>query len=336
MRVNFRELLGKVSDSVSTSHGSPASSWTALILALLYGGVLAALPLEAFKDRVNYLVYAQDSWYLLLTYWERGVLPTLANEPLWLLLNAALGSWLAPDIVVRVLIGVPAALVAWLILRYGQGHLFWLLLILLLPQVVKNHIIHLRQGVAIAIFLAAWHIRRQPFRALLMLATPLIHASFAFIIGLLGLSRITWFLRFAPDLRSLVFLGSGIFIGFGLEVLATSVGARQASLYHFIAADVSGLGFLFWTTVFIIWCLESRRFLREHAFESSIILFYLGTYFLVEVAGRVFESGLALVLLAGLNLTRWRRRAFLLLFVGYFVLQWLTRMAYPWLGFGVG
>ena len=40
-----------------------------LTLAVVYGGVLAGLPLDEFKDRANYLIYAEHSWDIFERYW---------------------------------------------------------------------------------------------------------------------------------------------------------------------------------------------------------------------------------------------------------------------------
>lgn len=308
----------------------------AVILAFGYGIFLASLPLEGFKDRVNYLVYAESSWNIFLRYWQNGILPTLTNEPLWLLLNSGLAKLFSPEGVLRVLIFVPAFVVAWLVLRYNPRQLGWLLIVLLLPQVVKNHIIHLRQGVAVAVFLVGWMTPRRSIRAASFAAAPFIHSSFFILLGLQALVRVMAYLRFGVGLRSILFVLAGVTTGLGLGWISSLFGARQAGQYDFSLADVSGLGFAFWMLVFVIWCFQGRTFLRQNSFESGVILFYLGTYFLVEVTARIFESALLVVLFAGLRLTGWRRLAFLALLLAYGTLQWVMRIGEPGLGFGVG
>jgi len=53
---------------------------------------------------------------------NQGVLPTLAHEPMWLLINSIMGSFLEPAIVVRAIIFVSGSVVAWLVLRSRPGH----------------------------------------------------------------------------------------------------------------------------------------------------------------------------------------------------------------------
>jgi hypothetical protein len=61
----------------------------------------------------------------------------------------------------------------------------------------------------------------------------------------------------------------------------------------------------------------------------------LGTYWLIEVTARIFESGLPLVLLAGLSLSGWRRVVFLFAVLGSGSLMWLMRLGQPAMGFGI-
>ncbi len=306
------------------------------LLSVLYASVLAWLPVDVFKDRVNYLIYAEQSFGILMRYLETGFLPVIANEPIWLLMNAFLGLMLPPELTVRVIIFVPALMVSYYVLCTDPRKFFWLLLIIFFPSVIKNHIIHLRQGVAIAIFLAAWFTKNRYLRLFLYTLTPFIHASFFFVIGLLVLTKIVKRLRFAADLRTLTFLVFSLVVGSGLGWIAALLGARQATEYQFTVTNVSGFGFVLWCVMFLILSMEGKAFIRTHSFELGAIVFYLGTYFLIEVTARIFESAMIPVLLAGLQLSGWRRQSFQALLVFYTVFDYVQRLGVPWLGWGVG
>jgi hypothetical protein len=304
-------------------------------IALAYGGLLASLPVEAFQDRTNYLNYADHSAAILQRHWSAGQLVGLANEPVWLLINIGLDAFLSPDDTLRVLIFTAASVTAWVVLRSQPRQFIWLLLFLLLPQVIKNHVVHLRQGVAVALFLVAYLATdTRAARWLLLAVTPFIHAAFFFVLVLLVLTSLAKRLRLAADLRTVIFVGAGLAVSAGIAWIASLVGARQAQAYTFSGADVSGVGFLFWSAVAALMCLQGRAFLRAHAFEIGAILFYLSTYFFIEVTARIFESVLLLVLLAGLRLTGWRRPMFLGLIASYGALTYVARMNQPWFGFG--
>lgn len=306
------------------------------IVAIAYGGFLASLPLEVFKDRGNYLVYAANSWSILNQYWYQSPLVALSNEPIWLLINSFLAILLPGETTIRVIIFIPAFVVAWIVLQQNPRQFVWLLLILFYPAVIKNHIIHLRQGAAIAVFLMGWITESKPLRWILIGITPFIHASFFFVLGLLGLSSLVLKMRLGPDVRTLLFAASGIIISLVIRWLSALVGARQAFEYKFtIAEGASGLGFVLWALVLMIMCFQGRNYMRSYIFEMGAIAFYLTTYFFIEIAARIFEGIILLVLLAGLQLTGWRRAAFLAMIFTSAVLQYAMRLDQPWLGWGV-
>ncbi len=319
--------------SVHRSRGK-ADRLLSLALAVMYAGVLASLPLEVFKDRGNYLTYASAAPLILERYISGGPLTVLANEPVWLLLNSLLGAIFSPETVVRLLIFFPAGIVAWLTLQHRRRWMGWALLFLLFPAVIKNHIIHLRQGVAIALFLLGWYARRRQWRWTLWLLTPFIHVSFFFVLAIYTLVHTAKMLRLAVDLRTLVTLCAAIAISLSLPWLASKMGARQAFEYNLREVDVSGLGFLFWSSILIILFSQGRTFLQRHSFEVAMLVFYLGTYFLGAVSARIYESALLLVLLSGLQLEKYRRAVFLVGITGFVILDYYLRLGQPWLGWG--
>ncbi len=304
-----------------------------ICIALTYGFVLSQLPDQDFKDFNNYLVYAESSSLIALSYAAGGFLGILANEPVWLLINSGLGLFMDPEMVVRAIIFFGASSVTWLILRHYPKHFFWLILFLLLPQVIKNYLIHLRQGAAITVFLWGWFAGNRSSRWLLMGLTPFIHASFFFILVLLASTWILRFTRFGSDLKIITYGFVGIAFGLGLSFLAELLGARQAGEYAFERTDVSGLGFLLWAIILSIMLSAGKSWLREHTFESGIVTFYLMTYWLIEVTARIFESGLIVVLFAGLTLRGWRRQVFLGILLGAGAIAWVLRIGQPALGF---
>jgi hypothetical protein len=312
-------------------------SFVFLCIAVTYGLVLSQLPDADFLDFKNYLVYAEHSLLIALRYVDGGVLRVLVNEPVWLIVNIALGSFLDSETVIRTIIFFSATGFAWLILRHYPQHFIWLILFCFLPQVIKNYLIQLRQGVAISVFLWGWLTVNRPLRWLLLVLTPFIHSSFFFILALLGLTWILRSIRFAPDLKILTYGFVGIILGLVSTAVAKFAGARQADLYIASETAVSGLGFFLWVTILGIMLSAGKTWLREHTFESGAVAFYLLNYWLVQanLFARVFESCLIFVLLAGLTLRGWRRRAFLGTVLGAGLIAWVLRIGQPALGFGV-
>lgn len=313
--------------------GVASSRLFAILFALAYASVLTGLPLMEFKDRANYLTYASSSLKILQHYAEGGWPVLLTNEPLWLLINVGLSQLLPPELVLRAIIFLPAFVVSYLTVRSSPRNAIWAILFLLVPQVLKNHITHLRQGLAVAVFLCGWFSRRRGWRLAFFSMVPFIHSGFFFVLGLMALVHITKRLRLAADLQMIVIAGATGIVGVGLPWLASYLGsylgARQFQQYVFAPGAISGIGFLFWGGILALMLLQPRRYLKEHAFEIGTIMLYLALYPFVEISARVFENTTLLVLLAGLRLTEPNRRLFLTCVLAYAVLTWGQRLLGP-------
>jgi len=155
------------------------------------------------------------------------------------------------------------------------------------------------------------------------MAAPLIHASFFFILLLMLVEHIGKRLRFAIDIRSLGGLILAIFLGLSTLSIAAWLGARQGYEYSLATQMGTGLGFVFWSGMFILMILQGKRYLDRYSIPVLGIVFYLGMYFFSPVAARVFESILPLVLLALLALSGWRRLASQGALLTYFTFQWV-------------
>lgn len=313
-------------------------SYTALsfCIAFCYGLGLSLLPVDAFVDRDNYLNYAGFSLEIFFRYVDQSVWTVLFNEPGWLGINILLGGFFSVENVLRIIIFFSSAVTAFCALRCDTKYFVILVLILFLPQVIKNNIIHLRQGLAIAIFLCGWFSDRRNIRYALFTTACLIHSSFFIIMFLMIMNHSLVRLRLGAEIRAIVIFAGGVFIGlFGL-LLASLLGARQAGMYAAGGmASVSGLAFAFWLVIAGLFAFQGRTFLRENSLQFSFIIFYLSTYFFLPVTARVFESGILLVLFSSLTLTSYRRHIFIAALLFYFVVQWASRLTLPWFGWGV-
>lgn len=305
-----------------------------LVFAFAYANYLTNLPLDAFKDRLNYFVYASSSEAILNRYTHNN-LSLLFNEPLWIYLNIFLGNFLYRDDIVRTIIFVPAFLTSFILLKNNSRNMIWIIVMLVLPQVVKNNIIHLRQGIAIAVFIAGYYSNRKIFKILLIGISPLIHSSFFIILMIWGITYATGVIRLSVPLRVLFFTACYAIAAVALITVASNLGARQALLYESLDPEVSGFGFIFWSAILILFLSGGTNFVRRFAFPISILTFYLVTYFAVPFSARVLESGLLIILGAGLALDNERKPLFLTLLIAFTVLSYVERLGQPWLGWGV-
>jgi hypothetical protein len=300
-----------------------AHGWT-LLVALTYGATLALMPGEGLLDRENYLTYLDIAPILILDWTNAEILKILSNEPLWILINAGIGQFFPREQSLQILIFVPAVIVAYCTLRFDRRYALILFIFLLLPQILKNHVVHLRQGFGIAIFLVGWFARSPQWRWGFWFLTPLLHSSFFFVILMLCISRVCQYWRLVLPVTWTGFLLAGLLGAFGLEQIARTMGARQSAESVITSTvDVSGLGFLLWLLALMLLLVQTNSFKRAHSFEIGTVLFYLATYFLSPFSARVFESTLSVVLLAGLRMRGLGRTIFLATMVAFGAFQWL-------------
>lgn len=302
------------------------------LVALCLSLFLGFLDIDAYKDRSNYLEYASSSHLILARNVIEGPLTVLFNEPLWLIINMILSLVLTSEWVLRTIIITSSFLTVYTVLRNVKLQYFLLaILFLLLPTVMKNNIIHIRQGLAIAVFLIGWFSSQKKYKYLFIICSAFIHSSFIIVIFGLLCVRAMLHLKLSYGIRNFLYVLIALFLGvFGL-ILASTIGARQGGAYKEVSVDVSGLGFLYWSAVTVLFVMQERLFLHRHAYSVFYLFLYLGTYFLLPVTARIFESVLIIILLSSLEFKNYK-----LLFLGafffYFVMLWASRIGQP--GFG--
>ncbi len=284
-------------------------------------------------DRDNYLDMARVSPLILARNLGNGVNALLANEPVWFTINSALGFFFIDIVVVRIIVFFSAFTVSYLLLKHNPKNVFWLLLVLLFPQVMKNFVVHIRQGLAISIFMIGWYCIGNKKRLFFIGLSPFIHSSFFIIIAVMLGGWVFKKLRAAPDFKLLLYFCASLSMALLVTQLASLIGARQASTTAMMAESTSGIGFLFWAGMFVILLLQGRRFLHEYTIATGILILYLASYFFTPIAGRVFESGILLVLLAVLATTGWRKIIAVTVLLAFNVALMLVKYSQPLMGF---
>ncbi|WP_280541575.1 hypothetical protein [Chromohalobacter sp. 11-W] len=319
------------------TEGSYGYKVMCLVLAGIYAWFLMGLDVDGYVDRANYLIYAQYSDEIFVKYAAGSLKTVLTNEPVWLLYNIWASKHFTPEDTLRVIIFFSSFFVSFLVLRSYPKYALLLVLFILMPQVLKNNIVHLRQGVGITLFFIGWWCRYLPLRMFFIGLAPLVHASFFFIDALFLLNIAFSTFRISTIWRMIYTLGMGVLLGALGIWLADALGARQGSSaeYNAMGSEGSGLAFIFWGVFAVIFSMEGKEFLKNNFFPASILVFYLSTYFLLPVTARVFESGMLIVLLASLGLSDWRRYAAYSLYIFYFCMQWYEAFGLPGYGWAV-
>lgn len=283
-------------------------------------------------DRARYVVHVAAADEILFRYLPEGIITYLVNEPLWKLINYGLSlAFDDPVDAIKFYVFIASFISSYIVLSHDTRYFLLLLAFILLPQFLKNYIAHLRQGVAISIFLVGWFGFSGKKRYFIIMLTPFIHASFFFFIFILATQKILSYIKITIAPRMILYFI--VITGMSLVTLtiAEVLGARQTS-YEYFGADVSGLGFMFWFAIFMLFASQGGEFVQKHLLGMSVLLFYLVSYTFLPVAARIFESGLILVLLASLSLSPGRFLLFLPAFFLYFSLQWFPRIGVEGLG----
>jgi hypothetical protein len=309
------------------------SRFICFVVALIYAALLTAFPMEGVIDRDNYLEMARVSPLIIARYLGQGIHSLLANEPVWLAVNSALGLVFADTVVVRILVFFSAFVVSYLLLRNNPKNFFWLILVLIFPQIMKNFVIHLRQGLAIAVFMLGWYSSGKKKRLFFIALSPFIHSSFFIIIAILIGGWLLKKLKMAADIKLLLYFVVSLSLALLVTQLSALVGARQAETTAVMAEATSGVGFLFWGAMLVILLLQGRRFLHQYTVAIGVLIFYLAAYFFTPIAGRVFESGVVLLLLAVLATTGWRRIMALTVLLAFNMALMLVQYSQPLMGF---
>lgn len=311
------------------------NSFFSILLAVAYGLLVSNYADSSFLDFGNYLNYAENASVIASRYVEAGLLTVLGNEPFWLFLNRLLSLYLSPTLTVRTIIFLSATTFSWLMIRHNFRHLIIVLALLFLPQIIKNYIIHIRQGTAIAIFLFGWYASKQNIRLSAFILAAMTHSSFFFVLALLFFNWCYIKLGFFLNLKQIYFGVVGILLGFSTSIVARAIGSRQAMEYSFEPPEVSGAGFALWFLILVTFNFDKKQHQNDCGLAYGILIFYVVNYWTLQMNARIFESGLAILLLAGLSLSGWRKPFFLCLVFSAGLVAWLSRLDNPALGFAL-
>jgi hypothetical protein len=301
---------------------------------VIYGVLVVSARQPGMLDYNSYLEYAQYSSERFDAFRHQGIVVLLSNEPIWLMINLSLSQVFDPNDTIQTIVFFSAAASAYIVSVRAKERLWVVVVFLMLPLIIKNYVIHVRQGCAVAVLLVGWVCKSKNFRWLLMLVATMIHASVGFLFILYVISKKGTSKVVGVIIQQAIVFGFAFLVGKNMAMLAAITGARQVEEYDFKMAEASGLGFLYWGFYFSLFISEGVDFVKKNSFETGLLIFYLTAYWYVEVACRIFESGLLVVLIAGLRMTGWRRYSMILGTLFYAFYSWIGRLDKNLLGFG--
>ncbi|WP_155113021.1 EpsG family protein [Metabacillus mangrovi] len=275
------------------------------------------------RDRLNYLTYAESSSIIIQRYLSTGILSIFSNEPLFLVINIILLAMFPPEQIVRIIIFISTLGVLYALGKVTNYSFWIIILFLFIPQIVKNHIIHLRQGLGLSFYLIGLTLNNK-FSRYLKVSAVFIHSSFAFLILFEILESFLKKIKFNFALRlvtSTIFLTFFVFL---VPELARLFGDRRAADYDFsIAQSASGLGFLLWAVAGSIFILTIKKD-KINVIACYGIMFYLVSYFFLDFGARILENIIPLILCAVLKDQKETKIFFIIFLTIYGFIQWYT------------
>lgn len=299
--------------------------------ALIYAVFCSSLLGEDTIDYLNYIDYARHSSITIALYYEKSILHLVANEPIWLLINILLSLLLSPENVVFVVSFFSAYIVAVNIFRviscnkYTDLNIvlfFAAFIILMHPQIIKNFVIHLRQGLAIAFFVLGYFGNNKKYK-IAILVTPFIHSSFFYVLFFYIVANLLASVRYDFTISFILLFITSIVIVALSSVVVPMLGARQAEQYFSgVALEYrSGIAFIVWLALLGLFISKNKKF--ELLFSVAGIVFYLISYYFLDYSARVFESFLPIILSTGFLYLSWKRIIFGAIVIFYILFYWL-------------
>ena len=275
-------------------------------------------------DLQSYINYVYSSPIVLFEMYEVGsFFSIIPREPIWLIINTFLGYFLSPDNVVNAIAFFASFTSAYLIIvnNKTKGYLLFILLILFLPVVLSKYTIHLRQGLAVSVFMIWYYSFNRSNKILIPILLPFIHSSFFVILCVIALNKVIF--KFNRKIYLIIFFVFSILVSLVFLDVASLLGARQTNNPAGSISSHSGLNFIYWLTIFLVIIAQGSSYFNKYRLEISFILLYLVGYYINPYASRIFESTLIIIFPILMYLKNDKKDIALVLIISYFFLQYL-------------
>ena len=247
-------------------------------------------------DRVNYLNYARESYEILEFLLNGNIYYFFINEPAWLVVNIIL-SYFFDIQYVPLAIGLITYLLSvnYVLKKVNKRYILFILVLFLMPQIYKSFLVHLRQGLAIAVYLSAFLVENRRNKYSLIMCSGLIHNSFIPIL-LIHITYQYFLKKYSTRLIIGFTFTVSIIIGLYLFEIISLFGFRQHNNYDNIKYSVSGLGFIFWGLILFVFLLSNRITLRKNLICIVPLCIYLSFYYINPLSARFLESYLIIII----------------------------------------
>ena len=267
--------------------------FSALVLGIIYTCFLSLMPNSWFRDRDNYLVYANSAASIIDGYKEIGIL--FFNEPIFLYSNVLLERIIHYEYIPNIFVLMTSSVFFFLLVKYAKNFLtlmLGLMVSLVLPYLIQGELVALRQGIATSIFaLSFFYIKDNKKIALVLFLCAFIHSIFFLFLFFWVLNFI--FLEKMNFNKKLLlnFLSMMVF-SFVLLVIAEILGLRQGAEYQGnVDIQNAGGAFVLFLVVFIyLYFYGNQENTKLYEFSLIGLVIFLAAYFLSPIAGRFLNT----------------------------------------------
>lgn len=269
-----------------------------IIISIIYASIMTSFDMEYFRDRENYIIYAQDSIGILNRYANTSAIVAIFNEPLFLLLNYVFSLFLSPESVVSFFVFFVTFSICYIVLKESRKNL-WILIIVFLLLPFCSYTFHLqlvtiRQGLATVLLLYAVHKSENPrMWAFACLIASFIHIGFLIIFFALILHII--FCNNNNSIFRILFIQFlfTLVMSLSLFIVARYLGIRQVDVYEGADnSENSGAFFIIWGFI-LVYMMYTSRFKINNKYDILSYIFltiFLVSYFTNPTAGRLMGT----------------------------------------------
>lgn len=298
----------------------------ALVLGFFYINFLSLLPNDLFRDRDNYLIYASSAEDVIATY--PGIL-LFFNEPAFLYFNFFLSKIFPYEFIPNLFVYIITTIYFYFIATKSKSSITFVLglvLSLLIPYMLQNEIVALRQGVATSIFMVAFFLFKDNKKIVItLLFCSLFHSIFFiflffYFLNFILLERMT--------INKKIIINTLWMFGFSLIaiIVAKFFGLRQGDEYS-NSTQIGGSGgafIVFFITTLYLWFWGDRSNKRLYEFSILGTIIFLTAYFLTPIAGRMYNTIIPFVIILLLQKSRLQDIIYLLVLLIIFLVLFLN------------
>lgn len=319
----------------STKKENLRTNYLFLSLSFLISLFFSYIYNKSFIDYGNYFNFAEHSSSIIGEYRSYNIIRFITNEPLWLYIVFLLNFLFDSESTLKILVCFISFLTIYNLSKIDKIDIFSLIIILISPLLVKNFLVHIRQGFAISIFIFALNINNKYIKYFLIFLIPFIHSSFFILYFIIAVCYFGKIFNINIILNTAIVSLISILLAYNIALISNYLDARQSEYYDFSSLEMSGFAFIYWTSfLFIILLLNKKKTFIAYC-ATGIISFYISSYWFTNITSRVFESGLILILIYFVSLNERQKTRLFLIFLLSSLYTWAVQFSLPGWGFVV-